>query len=115
MLLRRLSDWGSQWQGAPNSPAGYVAWNNLNLSNCCLQIDDETKVIKEITNKILKSLPISLCRPKRNKVPMTYWGLILNLRWVQGLNRDNVPCLMRMPDITMLIPLNCGLYQDDTF
>jgi hypothetical protein len=26
----------------------------LNLSNCCLQIDDEEKVIKEITDKIKK-------------------------------------------------------------
>jgi hypothetical protein len=31
-----------------------IAWNNLNLSNCCLQIDDEEKVIKEITDKIKK-------------------------------------------------------------
>jgi hypothetical protein len=29
----------------------------FNLSNCCLQIDDEEKVIEEITNK-MKSLPV---------------------------------------------------------
>jgi hypothetical protein len=35
------------------------------------------KVIKEITNKIKKkkkSLPLSLCRPERDGVPMTYLG-----------------------------------------
>jgi predicted transcriptional regulator len=31
-----------------------ITWNNLNLSNCSLQIDDERKVIKEITDKIKK-------------------------------------------------------------
>jgi hypothetical protein len=47
---------GSQSHGAPTSPAGHnrLRLNNLNLSNCCLQIDDEEKVIKAITNKIKK-------------------------------------------------------------
>jgi hypothetical protein len=35
-------------------PLATIAWNNLSLSNCCLQIDDEEKVIKEITDKIKK-------------------------------------------------------------
>jgi hypothetical protein len=48
-----------------------------NLSNCYLQIDDEKKVIKEITDKIKKAC---LCRLERDKVPMTYWGLVLNPR-----------------------------------
>jgi hypothetical protein len=34
---------------APNLTAE-IAWNNLNLSNCCLQIDNEEKVIKEVTD-----------------------------------------------------------------
>jgi hypothetical protein len=48
---------------------------------------------------------MSLCRPERDKVPMTYWGLIFNPRWVQDLNRYNVPCLKYMPDITLPNPL----------
>jgi hypothetical protein len=32
-------------------------FGKFNLSNCCLQIDDEEKVIEEITNK-MKSLPV---------------------------------------------------------
>jgi hypothetical protein len=78
----------TQWWGAPNHtepqphPLAKIAWNNLNLSNCCLQIDDEKKVIKEIIDKIKKCLPMSLCRPERDKVPMTYCGLVLNPRWV---------------------------------
>jgi hypothetical protein len=31
-----------------------IVWNNLNLSNCCWQIDDEEKLIKEIIDKIKK-------------------------------------------------------------
>jgi hypothetical protein len=45
-----------------------------------LQIDDEKKIIKGITKKDKKSLPMSLCRLERDKVPMTYWGLVLNPR-----------------------------------
>jgi hypothetical protein len=33
-----------------------------------------------------------------------FWELILNPRWVQDLNRDNVPCLRNMPDITLPNP-----------
>jgi hypothetical protein len=50
----------TQWWGAPShtEPQPHLlateAWNNLNLSNCCLQIDDEEQVIKEITDKIKK-------------------------------------------------------------
>jgi hypothetical protein len=32
---------------------------------------------------------------------MTYWGLVLNPRWVQDLNTDNIPCVKNMPDITL--------------
>jgi hypothetical protein len=38
-------------------PLATIAWNKLNLSNCCLQINDEEKLIKEITNKIKKTCP----------------------------------------------------------
>jgi hypothetical protein len=74
-LLRRLNGGVSQSHRAPTSPTGqlpYKAWNNLHLSNCCLPIDVE-KVIKEINDKI-KSLPMFLCRPERDGVPMTYSG-----------------------------------------
>jgi hypothetical protein len=56
---------------------------------------------------------MSLCSPERDKVPVTYWGLVLNPRWVQDLTRDNVPCLKSKPDITLPNPQYCGLYQDD--
>jgi hypothetical protein len=72
------------------------------------------KVIEEITDK-MKKFAHAPVQTWKGWSPMTCSGLILNLRWVQDLNRDNVPCLTRMPDITMLIPLNCGLYQDDAF
>jgi hypothetical protein len=86
-----------------------IACSNLNLSNCYLQIDDKEKVIKEITDKINKKnknekkkpLPMSMCRPERDKVQMTYWGLVLHLRYVQDLNRDNIPCFRIMPAITL--------------
>jgi hypothetical protein len=42
----------------------------FNLSNCCLQIDNEGKVIEEITNK-MKSLAMSLCTPGRDGILMT--------------------------------------------
>jgi hypothetical protein len=42
----------------------------FNLNNCCLQNDDEEKVIKEISDKI-KKLAHSLCRPGRDRVPKT--------------------------------------------
>jgi hypothetical protein len=45
---------------------------------------------------------MSLCRPGRNGVPMTCRELGLNPRWVQDLNRGNVPCLRSMPDVTLL-------------
>jgi hypothetical protein len=48
-------------------------WGKVNLSNCCVQIDDEGKVIEEITNK-MKNLPMSLCRPERDGVRMTWLG-----------------------------------------
>jgi hypothetical protein len=35
---------------------------------------------------------------------VTYSGLVLKSRWVQDLNRDNVPCLKSMPDVTLLNP-----------
>jgi hypothetical protein len=63
LLGTKVSQWcysGDSVVGGPNHmepqphPLATVAWNNLNLSNCCLQIDDEEKVIKEITNKIKK-------------------------------------------------------------
>jgi hypothetical protein len=47
---------------------------------------------------------MSLCRSERDKVPMTYWGLVLNPSCVQDLARDNVPCLKSMPDITLPNP-----------
>jgi hypothetical protein len=47
---------------------------------------------------------MSLCRPERDEVPMIYWELILNPRWVQDLNRDNVPCLRSIPDIPLPNP-----------
>jgi hypothetical protein len=37
-----------------NFPKFAIAYNNHDLSNRCLQIDDEGKVSKEITNKIKK-------------------------------------------------------------
>jgi hypothetical protein len=55
----------NQWWGAPNHtepqphwlanfPKFTIAQNNLNLSNCYSQINDEKKVIKEITNEMKK-------------------------------------------------------------
>jgi hypothetical protein len=55
-----------QWWGAPNhtEPQPHllatIAWNNLNLSNCYLQIDSEEKVIKDITDKIKKIAYVSV-------------------------------------------------------
>jgi hypothetical protein len=46
---------------------------------------------------------MSLCRLERVIVPMAYWGLVLNPRWVQDLNRD-VSCFKSMPDITLPNP-----------
>jgi hypothetical protein len=40
------------------------ACGKFNLSNCCLQIDDEGKVIEEITDR-MTSLPMSLSRLRR--------------------------------------------------
>jgi hypothetical protein len=37
-----------------NFPKFAIAWNNFNLNNCCLYIDDEGKVIEEITNTMKK-------------------------------------------------------------
>jgi hypothetical protein len=45
-----------------------------------------------------------LYRPKRDKVPMTYLGLVLNPRLVQDLNRDNIPCLRSVLDIILPNP-----------
>jgi hypothetical protein len=47
---------------------------------------------------------MSLCQPERDKVPVTYWGLVLNPRWAEDLNRDNIPCVKNMPDITLPNP-----------
>jgi hypothetical protein len=57
----------------------------FSLSNCYLQIDDEGKVIEEITDK-MKNLLMSLCRPGRDGAPMTCSGLVLNPRCIQDLN-----------------------------
>jgi hypothetical protein len=56
MLLRRISVGGGDPNHTEPQPhlLATIAWNNLNLSNCCLKIDDEKKVIKEITDKIKK-------------------------------------------------------------
>jgi hypothetical protein len=60
----------TQWWGAPNhmepqphllSNFPTIAWNNLHLSSCCLQI-----------NYKIKKLVMSLCRPRRDEVPMIY-------------------------------------------
>jgi hypothetical protein len=56
---------------------------------------------------------MSLCRPERDKVPMTCWGLVLNPRWIRDLDRNNVPCLKSTLILPCLIPRYCGLYQDD--
>jgi hypothetical protein len=56
---------------------------------------------------------MSLCRPERDKVPMTYEGLVLNPRWVQDHDRDHVPCLKSILILPHLIPWYWGLYQDD--
>jgi hypothetical protein len=56
----------TQWWRVPNhtEPQPHLlaktSQNNLNLSNCCLQIDDEEKVIKEITDKIKKLAHVSV-------------------------------------------------------
>jgi hypothetical protein len=42
----------------------------FNLSNCCLQIDDKRKVIKEITNKMRKLVQIP-SRLGEDGIPMT--------------------------------------------
>jgi hypothetical protein len=69
MLLRRLSGGGDPNHREPQPQLlAAIAWNNLNLNSCCLQTDDEEKVIKEITDKI-KKLAMSLCRPERDKIP----------------------------------------------
>jgi hypothetical protein len=44
----------SQSKESQPPPLATIAWNNICLSNCCLQIDEEEKVIKEITDKIKK-------------------------------------------------------------
>jgi hypothetical protein len=56
-----------------------LAWEGgvcgkFNLSNCSLQIDDDGKVTEEITGRIKKSLPMYLCRPGRDGVPVTCSG-----------------------------------------
>jgi hypothetical protein len=45
---------------------------------------------------------MNLCRPGRDGAPVIYsgWGLVLNARWVQDLNKDNVPCLRSMRGTT---------------
>jgi hypothetical protein len=44
---------------------------------------------------------MSLSRPGRDGVPVTCLGMVLNPRWVQDLNRNNIPCLRSMPDVTL--------------
>jgi hypothetical protein len=43
----------------------------FNLSNCCLQIDDEGKVIEEITNRMRK-IAVSPSRLGKDRIPMTW-------------------------------------------
>jgi hypothetical protein len=43
----------------------------FNLSNCCLQIDDEGKVIKEITEKMRKLAHVPIQRLVEDGIPMT--------------------------------------------
>jgi hypothetical protein len=81
---------GSQLQEPqPHPLANFptIAWNNLNLCSCCLQIDDK-----------MKKLPMSLCRPGKDGAPISIQGLVLNPMWVQDLNRNNIPYLKNMPD-----------------
>jgi hypothetical protein len=37
-------------------------------------------------------------------------GLALNPKWVQDLNRDNIPCFKSMPDITLPNPLGTAVF-----
>jgi hypothetical protein len=82
MLHRRLSGGELPITQEPqthllsNFPKFIIAWNNLSLSNCCLQINDKKKkkVIKEIDKIKKKNLPISLYRPEKDRVPMTCSG-----------------------------------------
>jgi hypothetical protein len=48
-------------------------WNNLHLSNCCLSINDEGKVIKEISDRIKKPAHVPV-QTWKGKVPMTHSG-----------------------------------------
>jgi hypothetical protein len=40
-------------------------------------------------------------------------GPVINTRWIQHLNRDNVPCLRTMPNITLPNPLGTAVFQDN--
>jgi hypothetical protein len=37
-------------------------------------------------------------------------GLALNPKWVQDLNRDNIPCFKSMPDITLTNPPSISVF-----
>jgi hypothetical protein len=91
MLLRRLRGGGPSHTEPPphpldNFPKLAIAYNNLNLSNCCLQINDEGKVIEEITNKMKNLAHVPVQTWKCWSPNDLFWGLALNPRWVQDLN-----------------------------
>jgi hypothetical protein len=54
---------------------------------------------------------MSLCRPGRDGAPIIYLGATLNPRWVQELNRDNIPCLRNILDITLPNPPGTECYS----
>jgi hypothetical protein len=77
----------------------------FNLSNSCLQIDDEGKAIEEITDRMRKltQVPVQTWRGWDPNDLFECW--LFCLRWIQNPDRGNGPDPRSVPILPCLVPL----------